>query len=101
MDLERLAIALARGLNWFSVELPFQIRRIFAIGAAYDLIFTGGGVHHEFFGLGTAHGAGVGIDDQVVEATTIEDSAISLAVLLVRDIEAGGVNVEESPSLSS
>ena len=59
-----------------------------------DEVFAGVGVDHELLRLGAAHGAGVGFDGDEVETAAGEDAAVDGVVLVVGEVEAGGVEIE-------
>ena len=64
-------------------------------GRAADVgVLAHGGVGEELLGLGAAHGAGGGLDDDVLEAEPVEDPDVGVAVRLVALVEAGVVDVE-------
>ena len=67
---------------------------VVAAGAADVGVLADGRLGQELLGLRAAHGAGLGLDDDVVEAETVEDPDVGVAVLLVGRVEAGVVDVE-------
>ncbi len=71
-----------------------QIGRVAAAWAAYDQVLAGVGVDHELVRLRAAHGAGVRLDDHVLQSTTVEDSAVSVVMLAIANVEPGGIDVE-------
>ena len=71
-----------------------DVRGVVAPRAADVGVLADGGLRQELLGLRAAHGAGLGLDDDVVEAETVEDPDVGVAVLLVRRVEAGVVDVE-------
>ena len=71
-----------------------DVRGVVAPRAADVGVLADGGLGQELLGLRAAHGPGLGLDDDVVEAETVEDPDVGVAVLLVRRVEAGVVDVE-------
>ena len=67
---------------------------VVAAGAAHVGVLADGGLGEELLGLRAAHGAGLGLDDDVLEAELVEDPDVGVAVLLVARVEAGVVDVE-------
>jgi hypothetical protein len=96
VDLKRFAVAFGREVL-HSIEFGcgfLQICRVLAIRATDNLIFAGRRIDHELFGLRSAHSPGVGVDYEVIQAAAVEDAPVCIAVLLIRNIETGGIDVE-------
>ena len=67
---------------------------VVAARAAHVGVLADRRLGEELLGLRATHGAGLGLDDHVLEAEAVEDPDVGVAVLLVRHVEAGVVDVE-------
>ncbi len=71
----------------------FEVGSVAGRGAG-DEVFAGLGVDHELLRAGAAHGSGVGLDGDELEAAALEDANVGFVVLVVADVEACLVDVE-------
>ena len=71
-----------------------KIGRVAADRAACDQVFAGVGVDHELLRLRAAHGAGVGLDGDELQAAAGEDLAVDRIVQIEALVQAGLVDVE-------
>src|SRR5271157_5744687 len=71
-----------------------HIRRVPALLAAHDQVLARRSPHHEFLRLRSAHGARVRIDHHVLQSAAVEDAAVGVVILEVRNVKPGRINVE-------
>ena len=96
VDEQRLAVAFRLEVfDWGQLRGGLlHIRGVVALLAADDLILARRGAHHELLRLRSAHRAGVRVDHHVLQPAAVEDAAVGVVVLEIRDVEPGGVHVE-------
>ncbi len=59
-----------------------------------DEVFAGFGVDHELLGLRAAHGSGIGLDGDELEAAASEDAAVDAIVGVVAHVQPGFVDIK-------
>ena len=82
-----------RHLRQFRSRL-FHVGCVAALGAACDQVFAGLGRHHELMRLRAAHRPGVRLHHHELQPASIKNFAIALMVLLIRNIQPGGIQIE-------
>ena len=72
----------------------FQVGGVSTFTAACHHILSGIAHHHELMRLRATHSPGMGLDYGILEAAAVEDAPVRLIVLLVGDVEPGGIDVK-------
>ena len=96
VHLERQAV-FNRGVILDRLQLRggfLHVGRVAALRATGYQVLTGIGVDHELVRLRSPHRPRVRFDGDVLQTAAFEDAAVRLIVLLVADVESGGVEVE-------
>ena len=96
MHFQRSSIALRRQIrNRFQPRIGFlQVRRVITSIAAHNLVFARRSPHHELMRLLSSHRPRIRLHHQVLQFAPVKDAAVGGVVLLIGNVEPGGIHVE-------